>query len=79
MSSPAAIELAAFAADRDARSAPPWRSGRRLEHDITRKVLQHVGDLVEIIASIGAQPPLAVDVAGDPQIVGVGRLRPSSG
>jgi hypothetical protein len=43
-----------------------------LEHDIAREVLEHVGDLVEIIAGIGAEPALAIDVAGDPQIVGIG-------
>jgi hypothetical protein len=57
---------------RDAARRPHGNEVAGLEHDITRKMLQHVGDLVEIIAGVGAQPPLAVDVAGDPQIIGVG-------
>ena len=58
--------------DRDAARRAHRDQIAGLEHDVARKMLQHVGDLVEIIAGVGAQPPLAVDVAGDPEIVGVG-------
>src|SRR6202043_2772549 len=58
--------------DRDAARRAHRDQIAGLEHDVAGKVLQHVGDLVEIIAGVGAQPPLAVDVAGDPEIIGVG-------
>ena len=59
-------------ADRDAARRAHRDQIAGLEHHVARKVLQHVRDLVEIVAGVGAQPPLAVDVAGDPEIIGVG-------
>ena len=37
-------------------------------------MLQHVGDFVQIVAGVRAQPRLSVDMASDPQIVGIGNL-----